>query len=495
MDTQQPNIILICVDQLRFDTLGHHHHPVVSTPHLDMLASQGYHFSQMYTAVPSCIASRAALMTGLSQAHHGRVGYEDNVDWAYDQFMADSFRNAGYQTEAVGKLHVTPERKRIGFDHVMLHDGYLHEARKYTAPYGQNFEYADDYLMWLKEQLGHHADLMDDGIEPNSWVARPWMYGEQFHPTNWVVHEGIRFLQRRDPEKPFFLNLSFTRPHPPLNPPQYYFDMYMNKIDEFPVIEMGAWKDIEEPLPFSITAKKGHYHKDELDRMRAGYYGNITHIDHQIGRFLIALNEQRIAKNTIILFVSDHGDQLGEHNLFRKAYPYQGSIHIPMMIYDKGNLLKGKHRDLHQIGELRDIYPTLLDLANIDIPKNIDGVSLKPALYDDTFVTREYLHGEHSFGKDSNQFIMNDAWKYTWYPVRGIEQLFHYQDDPHEKHNLIHEAEYQAIKNELKQQLIKALTDREEGFVKKGELQILSETKPTLDHLQARNKSAQRQRQ
>ncbi|MBU5895273.1 sulfatase-like hydrolase/transferase, partial [Vibrio cholerae O1] len=71
----------------------------------------------------------------------------------------------------------------------------------------------------------------------------------------------------------------------------------------------------------------------------------------------IALNEQRIAKNTIILFVSDHGDQLGEHNLFRKAYPYQGSIHIPMMIYDKGNLLKGKHRDLHQIGELRDIYP------------------------------------------------------------------------------------------------------------------------------------------
>lgn len=487
---EKPNVILICVDQLRYDTLGHHHHPVVSTPHLDMLADQGYHFKQMYTAVPSCIASRASLMTGLNQVNHGRVGYEDNVDWAYDQFMADYFREAGYQTEAIGKLHVTPERKRIGFDHVMLHDGYLHEARKYTQAYGRNFEFVDDYLVWLKAQLGHHADLMDDGIEPNSWVARPWMYEEKYHPTNWVVHEGIRFLQRRDPEKPFFLNLSFTRPHPPLNPPQYYFNMYMDLKDEFPEIIIGDWKEIEETLPFSITAKKGHYHQHDLDRMRAGYYGNITHIDHQIGRFMIALNEQRIAKNTLILFVSDHGDQLGEHNLFRKAYPYQGSIHIPMMIYDKGDILKGEHKNLNQIAELRDILPTLLDLANIDIPQNIDGVSLKPALYQSDYKTRDFLHGEHSFGKDSNQFILNDEWKYTWYPVRGIEQLFNYQNDPHEKHNLIDKQDYQHIKTQLKNQLIKVLANREEGFVKNGQLQTVSSTKPTLDHLKAKvNKS------
>lgn len=480
---QRPNIILICVDQLRFDTLGHHHHPVVSTPHLDMFADQGYHFNQMYTSVPSCIASRAALMTGLNQVNHGHVGYEDNVDWVYDQFMADSFKAAGYQTEAIGKLHVTPERKRIGFEHVMLHDGYLHEARKYTEPYGKNFEFVDDYLVWLKEQLGHQAGLTDDGLEPNSWVARPWMYEEKYHPTNWVVNEGIRFLQKRDPEQPFFLNLSFTRPHPPLNPPQYYFDMYMDLKDEFPEIQLDDWKDIEETLPFNITAKKGHYSKHDLDRMRAGYYGNITHIDHQIGRFMIALNEQRIAKNTLILFVSDHGDQLGEHNLFRKAYPYQGSIHIPMMIYDKGDILKGTYKDLHQIAELRDIYPTLLDLANIDIPQHIDGKSLKPALYDEHFETRSFLHGEHSFGKDSNQYIINDEWKYTWYPVRGIEQLFNYKEDPHEKHNLINEEAYQSIKDTLKSHLIEVLSDREEGFVKNGELQILSSTKPTLEHL------------
>ncbi|REB90707.1 arylsulfatase, partial [Staphylococcus pseudintermedius] len=97
-----------------------------------------------------------------------------------------------------------------------------------------------------------------------------WRNGAQFHHNNWVVHKCLRFLQRRDPETPYFFNLSFTRPHPPLNPPKYYFDMYMNKIDEVPVIEMGAWKDIDEPLPFSITAKNGHYHKDDLVRLRAG---------------------------------------------------------------------------------------------------------------------------------------------------------------------------------------------------------------------------------
>lgn len=466
----QPNVILMMVDQLRYDTLGVNGHEVVSTPNLDMMASQGFNFDHAYSAVPTCIPSRAALLTGLSQENHKRVGYEDGIPWEYDQTVAKEFTSLGYQTEAIGKMHVYPERNRLGFEHVLLHDGYLHEGRKYAKNVKSQFEQVDDYLKWLKTQKGSEIDLSETGLDCNSWVARPWIGEERAHPTNWIVSESIDFLKRRDPTQPFFLKMSFARPHSPLDPPEYYFNMYMNQKEQFKEIPKGDWiEDIVGKPIYSTTALKGSYSKDDMDRMLAGYYGLITHIDHQIGRFLIALTEHDLDQNTIIIFLSDHGDQLGEHNLFRKAYPYQGSTHIPFFIYDPGKLIKGKPQRIEEIVELRDVYPTLVSLAANQEVEGIDGIDLSNTISHQA-KTRDYLHGEHFLGEDSSQFIVTKNWKYIWYPTKDIEQLFYLKEDPNELTNVINEVEFKGEKSQLKSWLIQELTDREEGFVNQGNL-------------------------
>ncbi|MBQ6820201.1 MAG: arylsulfatase [Clostridium sp.] len=469
------------VDQMRYDCLGANGNELISTPNLDMMANLGYNFENAYTAVPSCIASRAALMTGLSQKNHGRVGYEDGIPWRYENTLAKEFTSLGYQTECIGKMHVYPERNRLGFEHVQLHDGYLHFSRKYDKPYVDQFENIDDYLSWFREKKGSSLDLMDNGLDCNSWVARPWQHEEELHQTNWVVTKSIEFLKKRDKDVPFFLKMSFTRPHSPLDPPTYYFNMYMNMLNELPDAKIGDWAEsIADNIPLTTIATIGKLKKMELKRLIAAYYGLITHIDHQIGRFLISLGEHGLDKNTIIIFLSDHGDQLGEHNLFRKAYPYQGSIHIPLFLYDPGNILKGDIKNINELVEMRDIFPSLVDLAvQKEIP-NIDGKSFKECLYNKDYTLRDYIHGEHSFGEYSNQFIVTKEWKYVWFPIKNKEQLFHLKNDPDELKDEINNPKFADVVNKLRNLLIGELTDREEKFVINGKLQKKDYIKPTL---------------
>lgn len=278
--------------------------------------------------------------------------------------------------------------------------------------------------------------------------------------------------------------MSFVRPHSPIDPPPYYFDMYMNNITELPDVKIGDWvKQIIEDVPISTIATRGNLKNIELKRLIAGYYGSITHIDHQIGRFLIALKEHRLDKNTIILFLSDHGDQLGEHNLFRKAYPYQGSIHIPFVLYDPSNILKGDIRNITSLVELRDVFPSLIDLSENGRVYNIDGKSFKKCLYDSNYSIRDYIHGEHSFGEYSSQFIVTEEWKYIWFPVKNKEQLFNLKNDPNELIDESNNARYKYIINKLRNFLIEELKDREEKFVIDGKLQKKDNIEPILSFL------------
>lgn len=489
MSQEKPiNVILIVVDQMRADKLGiNDPQGFVSTPTLDMMASQGFNFTHAYSPVPSCVPARAALLTGLNQANSGRVGYEDEVVWNYDLTLPQAFRDRGYQTQCIGKMHVYPSRKRLGFDHVLLHDGYLHVDRKYDKPYGQQFAQSSDYLAFLKNARGPETDLTDLGIDCNSWEARPWTLPEHLHPTNWVVSESIKFLQRRDPTVPFFLKMSFEKPHAPLDPPPYYFDMYMKRLTEEPDLHLGNWETLAETVP-SIYALKGRLKKDDQLRMLAGYYGLITHLDHQISRFLTALKEFRHDKDTIIWFVSDHGDQLGEHYLFRKGYPYQGSIHIPSFIYDPFQLLGQSHRPISELLCLQDIFPSMIDLV-FDETVPVDGSSVRPLLTGQGQVWRQEIHGEHSLGEDSNQFIVTKEWKFIWYPVRDQYQLFHLASDPNETTNLIDHPEHQALIRDFKEKLAGYLRGREEGFVDNGKLRQvpLTDIRATLALAKSQN--------
>ncbi|MGI6069818.1 MAG: arylsulfatase [Blautia sp.] len=466
------NILLIMTDQLRGDCLGYAGHPDIKTPYLDSLASRGVSFDNAYSACPSCIAARAALHTGMAQEHHRRVGYQDGIPWEYEHTLARELSENGYQTQCVGKMHVHPLRNYLGFQGVDLHDGYLHSARYASVPWKESQKNADDYFHWLKTQLGADADVTDTGLECNSWAVRPWIYEEKYHPTNWVTDRSIDFLRRKDPGRPFFLMDSYLRPHPPLDPPQYYLDLYLHKKLTPPAV--GDWENDallkEQGRIFDSAC--GPLDPELIHQAQAGYYGCITHLDHQIGRLLQALVEYEEYDNTLILFTSDHGEELCDHHRFRKSMPYEGSCRIPMILSGREDLLPRKKTGsvCHSLVELRDVMPTLLDFAGAPVPDSVDGRSMLPLAADPEKEIRPYLHGEHSYGEYSNHWIVTPEDKYVWFSQTGEEQYFHLTEDPHECKNLIHDPYSQDLIEELRVILIKELSGRPEGFIHQGKL-------------------------
>lgn len=462
---KQPNIVLIMTDQMRGDCLGIAGHPDVKTPYLDTLAAKGTLFDHAYSACPSCIPARAALHTGLSQKHHGRVGYEDLVDWRYPHTMAGELSNAGYYTQCVGKMHVHPLRNLMGFHNIELHDGYLHAYRRPDTPYQESQKIADDYFYWLKQEKGIEADVTDTGMECNSWTARPWIYEESCHPTNWVTTRSIDFLRRRDTSKPFFLMASYLRPHPPFDAPQCYFDLYKNKPLTPPSI--GNWEDTKDlnRLGRIHDSYTGPIDPEMIRQAQAGYYACITHLDHQIGRLMQALVEQQLMDNTIIVFTSDHGEELCDHHLFRKSRPYEGSCRIPMIISGPEALTHGIAGQVcHRLVELQDVMPTLLDIAGYPVPLQTDGTSMMPLVTNTDNQSRDWLHGEHTLGIYSNHFIVTEQDKYIWYSQSGTEQYFDLTCDRHELHNRIDAPDSQERITMLRHILIDTLADREEGY-------------------------------
>ncbi len=449
----KPNIVLIVADQFRGDCLGILGHPDVKTPYLDTLAARGAYFPNMYTACPSCIPARAALLTGLSQEKNGRVGYQDGLPWDYEHTLAGELSKEGYYTQCVGKMHVHPPRKLMGFHNIEIHDGYLHYYRRDETPAYEHQTFYDDYLYWLKDQKGISRDIDDSGLQCNSWLARPWPYEEKYHPTNWVTERALDFLRRRDHEKPFFLNVSYVRPHPPLDAPKCYFDMYRHMNLRKPV--RGDWNDevALEARGREFDSLTGTLDETQTNEALIGYYACITHLDHQIGRLLEAL-----PKNTVVMFTSDHGEMLMDHMFFRKSLPYRGSASVPMIL--SGTSLRGKQ---DRVCELRDVFPTLIDIAGGEKRDFTDGESLlSPG------EGREYLHGEHTYGDLSNHWIVTKTDKYVWFSKTGREQYFDLEKDENETHNAIHDACCLDRINKLRAFLIESLKDRPEGFVKDG---------------------------
>lgn len=471
-EQKRKNIVLLMTDQLRGDCMGCAGHPDVRTPYLDTLASKGVRFENAYSACPSCVPARAALHTGLTQESHRRVGYADGIRWEYPHTMAGELTKAGYYTQCVGKMHVDPLRNYLGFCHVELHDGYLHYYRDPEIPYRENQKQADDYFHWLKQEKGIDCDVTDTGLECNSWVARPWIYEEKYHPTNWVTDRSIDFLRRRDPDMPFFLFASYLRPHPPFDAPQCYFDMYRNKELTPPVV--GDWCD-EEALRARgriFDSDTGPLDPELVREMQIGYYACITHLDHQIGRLIQTLVENKLYDDTIILFVSDHGELLGDHHLFRKSRAYQGSSRVPFLVSGGGFRPEKPGSVKTDVVELRDVMPTVLEAAGIQIPDSVEGISLwNTALKDSgTPEVREYLHGEHTLGEASSHWIITKDEKYIWYSQTGEEQYFRIAEDPDELHNLIGSEKAKERVEALRGLLIQELQDREEGFVREGRL-------------------------
>jgi arylsulfatase len=404
-----PNVVLIMTDQQRWDTLGCYGNAVVETSNLDHLAAQGTVFTAAYSTTPSCVPARASLMTGLTQWNTGILGMGEGQPRCANlvDTLPAVLARAGYHTQAVGKLHFTPQRSLQGFHHAVLD-----ESARVEDP---GFE--SDYARWFDRHRTGEYGRYDHGIDRNSWVSRPWHAPEFLHPTNWTVNESIDFLDRRDPTRPFFLMTSFARPHSPYDPPGFYYDLYANKSVPGPVV--GSWADVHDVLRDALdpNAWRGRRSPEQVRRARASYYGLVHHIDHQIGRLLRYLREHGLYDNTLVVFTSDHGDMLGDHHLWRKTYAYEGSAHIPLVV----KLPDTHHRRGHvdRPATLYDVMPTVLDAVGVPATRSLDGGSLLPLIQHDDAPWRPYLHGEHDtfyHASQENQFLTDGRTKYIWFP-------------------------------------------------------------------------------
>ncbi|MCY0904595.1 arylsulfatase [Arthrobacter sp. H14-L1] len=470
---RRPNVVLICADEWRGDCLSGADHPYLQTPHLDELARKGTRFEHAYSATPTCVPARVALFTGQSQERHGRVGYQEGVpfDVAHPVTIQGEFRKAGYQTQAIGKMHVFPERSRIGFDDVILHDGFLHFARQ---QHRLNFRFFDDYVPWLRRQPGVNPDeeYFDHGVNCNSTVARPWDKAERLHPTSWAGSQAVNWLYRRDPTRPFFLYLSFHRPHPPYDPPAWAFEQYL----DLPAFgrRLGNWEHHFDSVRTDglHQAAFGTLPEAVTHRARAGYYGLMAHVDLQIMRMQEALSDFGLTDDTVIAFTSDHGEMMGDHDFYRKAVGYEGSARIPFIIAPAPSDAKAARQIVvDQVVELRDVMPTLLDLAGIPVPPECDGKSLVPLLHGEAGVpVRDWLHGEHVYFGQSLQWVTDGHVKYLWASGWGTEELFDLDADPGELDNLADDSAHAELLALWKSRLIRDLNGREEGFIEDGRL-------------------------
>jgi arylsulfatase A-like enzyme len=253
---------------------------------------------------------------------------------------------------------------------------------------------------------------------------------------------------------------------------------------EMPEVPVGDWWEdhLRWHSPHNQCCLADRIPPHLLRRARAGYYGLITHIDAQIGRFLHALGGFGLARNTVICFTTDHGELLGDHHLFRKGRPYEGSARVPLILRAPAACgLKPNHACRHPV-ELRDVMPTLLDCAGLPVPDSVEGVSLLPLARGEEPEWRPYLHGEHA-GGGNMMFLTDGHEKYVWFTDSGNQQLFDLDNDPSELHDLARKTENAGRLELWRQRLTKELEGREEGFTDGRQLLPGRPVSPLLSHL------------
>ncbi len=450
---EQPNVLLITTDHWFGSLLGEAGHPHVQTPTLDQIARNGTRFTRAYSECPVCIPARRTLMTGVSPRTHDDRVFKETLRMPDVPTVAQTFRNAGYQACAVGKLHVYPQRDRIGFDDVILGE----EGR-------MQFGAVDDYELFLGDQ-GFAGQQFTHGMCNNDYLNRPWHLPEHCHITNWTTREMARTIQRRNPSKPGFWFLSYCHPHPPLAPLQCYLDMYRDVDPEAPY--SGYWSADPDALPFALRNRTewSHLTPEQIRSAKRAFYALCTHIDHQIRVVIGTLREERLLDNTIILFTSDHGDMLGNHGQWAKRLFYEDSACVPMLLSGvAGDDRVGHHRTENRLVGWQDVMPTLLDLAGIDIPPSVEGISMVGDK------RREALYGECTEGASATRMVHNGRHKLIYYATGNRVQLFDLTEDPRELNDLSDSADHTEIRKDLTNKLIAELYGSDETWVVNGQL-------------------------
>ena len=464
----RPNVLLICTDHWPGQMIGALGHPVVRTLTLDQIAANGVSFTNAYATTPICVPARRELMTGTFSPTHGDR-FQGSLAMPDLPTVAQTFRDAGYQAYAVGKLHVNPARDRIGFDDVVLHEEG-HNKDSSTAD-------VDDYEIWLGEQVNAAMKKphLYQGVE-----YRPWPLPEYTHPTNWVAREMAKQIVRRDPKRPAFWYMSFTAPHPLFQPLEGYMNIYRNT--HIPMPFVGDWAKDFDQLPYALkTRPKQHRDvaasEDMTRSSRQAFYALSTHVDHEIRSVVGTLKDEGLADNTIIVFTSDHGDMLGNHDLWIKWLFYEGSTKIPMLMAgtaaSKDRL--GFNRLDDRLVAQADVMPTLLELCDIPVPDSVEGRSI---LGD----RREYLYGEIHEDDRATRMVHDGRHKLIYYAVGSRTQLFDLKTDPDEMQDRSDDPSFEQVRKRLTGLLIENLYGSDLKWLQDGKLVGLPDKEHTPEY-------------
>lgn len=440
-NASKPNVLLIMVDQWPGNLLGVAGHPVIDTPTIDNLASIGVRYTNAYSECPICIPARRSVMTGTSPRGHGDRVFQPTARMPNLPTLAQTFRDAGYQAYGVGKLHVYPARDRIGFDDVLIAE----EGRPHLGA-------IDDYDIYLAEQ-GYAGQQFMHGMTNNDYVWRPWHLPQETHQTNWKAREMAKMIKRRDPERPGFWHLSYTHPHPPLAPLAEFLERYARR--DIPEALTSEWSADDDKLPYPLKGPRHFWPRlagDQLADARRAFYAQCTHIDYSLRTVFGTLREEGLLDDTIILLTSDHGDMLGDHGLYAKRAMLEGSNSIPMVLVDRANSdrMPRNVTDDRLVG-LQDVMPTLLDMAGIDIPETVEGLSMIGPQ------SRDIFYGESMEGAKTMRMVRDDRYKLIWYPAGNRVQLFDLQEDRKEVNDLGESSKHSGIRSRLEKELIKHL--------------------------------------
>lgn len=450
-----PSVLLISTDHWPAYLMGGAGHPAIRTPTLDSLAGAGVRYTNAYAECPVCIPARRTLMTGTTPRTHGDRNFLVQEPMPPFPTMAQTFRDAGYQAYAVGKLHVFPQRDRIGFDDVILAE----EGRPILGA-------IDDYETWMGEQ-GYPGRSFAHGMSNNEYSYRPWHLPEETHVTNWATDQMCRMIRRRDPTRPGFWFLSYCHPHPPLVPLEWYYNLY-REVD-VPLPYRADWSENFDQLPYALqviqTRYGGAFGDEELRGIYRAFYALSTHIDHQLRRVIGTLREEKLLDNTIICFTSDHGDMLGHHGLWAKRLFYEHAANIPMLLLGPvGDARTPAGSQDDRLVGWQDVMPTLLDLAGIAIPESVEGLSMVGE------ARRPFLFGEVGEGPMSTRMVRQGPYKLIYYPTGNRVQLFDLDADPREMQDLSEEEEYASLRQSLSLLMLDQLYGSDQEWLDEGKL-------------------------
>ena len=415
----RPNILLLFTDQQRHDTIGALGNPVIRTPNLDRIATEGTAFTSAYSPSPVCVPARASLHSGKYPWNSGCAdnGFPMPLD---GPSMQSLLSDAGYRTHSVGKRHFSPDPWATwGFDSMDTQEEVPGREAK------------DDYTKWLRAEGWGHA-LEPHGVRSEMYyVPQVNLLPETHHPTAWVADRSIDFISdAADSDQPFFMYSSFIHPHPPFAPPTPWHKLY--RADDMPPPHLPP--DADHLVTWINRFQNRYKYRDQgwdlhiVRLMKAHYYACISFIDFQIGRILTELESKGILDETMILVSSDHGELLGDYGCFGKRSFHDSCARIPLLARHPGRFAADERCE--SPASLVDILPTALSAANAPVPEDSDGVDL--ASLADGFENRPAVFSQFQTGAQSMWTAVTDEWKYVYDAADERELLFDRARDPME---------------------------------------------------------------